>query len=130
MNVVVKGGSYTCRCHQAQSTAGICCHNLVVADAIGNLSEFLKSYNQKKGKANNIVYANIPKRAGEKPKEKKQRKWQNNVKCVPILEEVQRPENDIDFQKPLAFREIWHNHNDFNVIFTRECQNAKKYQVL
>lgn len=126
VNVVVKGGSYTCRCRQSQSTAGICCHILVVADTIGNLSEFLKSYNQKKGKANNIVYANIPKRAGEKPKEKKKRKGQNNVKCVPILEEVQRPDNDIDFQKPLAFTEIWHNHNDFNVVFTRDCQNAKK----
>ena len=126
VNAVVKGGSYTCRCRQSQSTAIICCHIFVVADTIGNLSEFLTAYNQKKGKANNIVYANIPKRAGEKPKEKKKRKGQNNVKCIPILEEVQRSDNDIDFLKPLAFTEIWHNHNDFNVVFTRECQNAKK----
>ena len=126
VNVVVKGGSYTCRCRQSQSTAGICRHILVVVDTIGNLPEFLKSYGQKKGKTNNIVYANIPKRAGEKSKEKKKRKGQNNVKCFPIIEEVQRPDNDIDFQKPLGFTEIWHNHNDFNVVFTREFHNAKK----
>lgn len=63
---------------------------------------------------------------GKSQRKKKKRKGQNNVKCVPILEEVQRPDNDIDFQKPLAFTEIWHNHNDFNVVFTRDCQNAKK----
>ena len=77
------------------------------------------------------VYANIPKRAGEKSKEKKKkRKRENNVKCVPIIEEVQRPDNDIDFQKPLGFTEIWHNHNDFNVVFTRGFRNAKKMRGL
>ena len=45
VNVVVQGESYTCRCCQPQSTAGICCHILVMADTIGNLLEFLKSYN-------------------------------------------------------------------------------------
>ena len=128
---MVKGGSHTYRCRQSQSTVGICRHILVVADTIGNLPEFLKVYGQTKGKKNNIVYANIPKRAGEKSKEKKKkRKRENNVKCVPIIEEVQRPDNDIDFQKPLGFTEIWHNHNDFNVVFTRGFRNAKKMRVL
>ena len=126
VNVVIKGGSFMCRCRQSQSTAGFCRHILAVAEAMGNLSAFLKAFEQKKGKANNIVHANIPKRAGEKPKEKKKRKGQNNVQCVPIVEEVQRPDNDIDFQKPLAFTEIWHNKNDFNVVFTKEFPNAKK----
>ena len=97
-----------------------------VAEAMGNLSAFLQTFNQRKGKANSIVHANIPKRAREKPKEKKKRKGQNNVQCVPIVEEVQRPDGDIDFQKPLAFTEIWHNNNDFNVIFTKGCLKAKK----
>ena len=96
-----------------------------MVNTIRNLPEFFKSYGQKKGKANNIVHANIPKRAGEKSKEEKKNIGQNNVKYVPIIE-VQRPDNDIDLQKPLGFTEIWHNHNDFNAVFTREFRNVKK----
>ena len=62
---------------------------------------------------------------GKSLRKKKKRKGENNVKCVPLIEEVQRPDNDIDFQKPLGFTEIWHNHNDFNVVFTREFWNTK-----
>ena len=75
VNVVVKGGSHTYKCCQSQSAVGIRRHILVVVDTIGNLPEFLKSVRPKEnGKANNIVYANIPKRAGEKSKGKKEEK--------------------------------------------------------
>ena len=46
VNVVVKGVSVTCRCHQSQSTAGFCRHVLAVAETMGNLEAFLKAFNQ------------------------------------------------------------------------------------
>ena len=73
----------------------------------------MRNFNKKEGKASSILNAYIPKRAGEKPKEKKKRKGQNNVAQTPIMEETERPDNDIDFQKPLTFKEIWHNSNKF-----------------
>ena len=39
------------------------------------------------------------------------------------MEEIERADNDLDFQKPLSFTEIWHNTNKFQVVFTRECTN-------
>ena len=48
VNFVVKGGSYRCRCRQSQSTAGICCHILVVAATIGNFSEFFNRTTKRK----------------------------------------------------------------------------------
>ena len=92
-----------------------------MSDTKGTLAAFLGNFNKKEGKASSILNAYIPKRAGEKPKEKKKRKGQNNVVQNPIMEEIERPDNDIDFQKPLAFTEIWHNSNRFEVVFTREC---------
>ena len=62
---------------------------------------------------------------GKYPKKKKKRKGQNNEQSFPIVEERQRPDSDIDFQKPLAFTEIWHNKNDFNVALTKEFQRQK-----
>ena len=50
----------------------------------------------------------------------------NNVELCPITEEVSRPDSEIDFPKPLSFTEIWHNKNDFFVIFTKDCTKAKK----
>lgn len=61
-----------------------------------------------------------------KTKEKKKRKGQNNVQCFPIVQERQRPDSEVDLQKPLTFTEIWHNKNDFNVLFTKEFSAAKK----
>lgn len=126
VNVTIKSGSPTCRCRNSQSTAGLCSHILAVADTIGTLPAFLDGFNKKKGKSRNILGANIPKRAGEKATEKKKRKGQNNVELTPIIEEVTRPDSEIDFQKPLAFTEIWHNNNNFYVVFTKECSKAKK----
>lgn len=61
--------------------------------------------------------SHVPKRAGEKPKEKKKKKGQNNVEQKPVDEEVILEEEDVDFPKPLAFTDIWHNKNDFKVFF-------------
>ena len=74
VNVVVKGGSHTYKCRQSQSAVGIRRHILVVVDTIGNLPEFLKLYGQRKWQEKQ--HANIPKRAGEKSKEKKEEKRQ------------------------------------------------------
>ena len=123
VNVMVKGKRLTCKCRNFQSTAGLCSHVLAVADTMGTLSEFVETFNRKEGKASSILQANIPKRAGEKPKEKKKRKGQNNIELNPIVEEIERADNDLDFQKPLSFTEIWHNSNKFQVVFTRECTN-------
>ena len=62
----------------------------------------------------------MPKRAGEKPKEKKKRKEQNNVESVPIVIKRRKADDEIDFQKSMMFSEIWHNKNPFNIVFTRE----------
>ncbi|KAJ7391193.1 hypothetical protein OS493_019324 [Desmophyllum pertusum] len=121
VNVTVKGNSHNCKCRNFQSTAGLCSHVLAVADTMGTLAALLEKFNTKTNKASSILNANISKRAGEKPKEKKKRKGQNNVEQIPILEEIERPDNDIDCQKPLAFTEIWHNTNKFQVVFTKEC---------
>lgn len=48
------------------------------------------------------------------------------MELSPIIEEVTRPDSEIDFQKPFAFTEIWHNKNNFYVAFTKECTKAKK----
>ena len=121
VNVSVKGSSLACKCRNFQSTAGLCSHVLAVSETKGILAAFLGNFDKKEGKASSILNAYIPKRAGEKPKEKKKRKGQNNVVQNPIMEEIERPDNDIDFQKPLAFTEIWHNSDKFEVVFTREC---------
>ena len=126
VNVMVKGKIPTCRCRNAQSTSGLCAHILAVVDTMGSLADFLQHFNKKKGKAGNILYANMPKRAGEKLKEKKKRKGQNNVELDPIMEEIERPDNDIDFQKPIAFSEIWHSNNKFFVVFTKDEAKAQK----
>jgi len=54
-----------------------------------------------------IAFAHVPKRAGEKPKEKKKRKGQNNAVQRPVDEFITR-EEDVDFPKPLPFTDIWH----------------------
>ena len=46
---------------------------------------------------------------------------QKDIELNPIVEEIERADNDLDFQKPLSFTEIWHNTNKFQVVFTREC---------
>ena len=123
VNVMVNGKRLTCKCRNFQSTAGLCPHVLAVADTMGTLPEFLETFNRKEGKASSILQANIPTRAGEKPKEKKKRKGHNNIELNPIVEEIERTDNDLDFQKPLSFTEIWHNTNKFQVVFTRESTN-------
>ena len=64
-----------------------------------------------------IAFAHVPKRAGEKPKEKKKRKGQNNAEQRPVDEEVIPREEDVDFPKSLAFTVIWHNKNDLKVVY-------------
>lgn len=59
------------RYRQSQSTAEFCSHVLAVAETMGNHEAFLKAFNQKKGKANSIVRANIP---GKKQKKKRREK--------------------------------------------------------
>ena len=126
-NVSVKSrGSIICKCRYFNSTAGLCHHALAVAEVKDVLGEYLRKFNTKDGKMDKIVFANIPKRAGEKPKEKKKRKGQNNVEQRPVINEVMAKDDDIDFPKPLAFTEIWHNKNDFQVIFTRDNKKAKQ----
>ena len=88
VNVTFKGGSPTCRCRNSQSTAGLCSHILAVMDTMGTLPTFLDGFNKKKGKSPSILGALI-------------------------IEEVRRPDREIDFQKPLAFTEIWHNNSCF-----------------
>lgn len=60
------------RYRQYQSTAEFCSHVLAVAETMGNREAFLKAFNQKKGKANSIVRANIP--GGKKQKKKRREK--------------------------------------------------------
>lgn len=69
------------RYRQSQSTAEFCSHVLAVAETMRNREAFLKAFNQRKGKANSNVRANIP---GKKTKEKKKGKGQNNVQCFPL----------------------------------------------
>lgn len=59
------------RYRQSQSTAEFCSHVLAVAETMGNHEAFLKAFNQKKGKANSIVRANIPGKNKRKKEEKR-----------------------------------------------------------
>ncbi|CAB3990578.1 Hypothetical predicted protein [Paramuricea clavata] len=97
-----------------------------VYENLGNLPKYLKSYNKKSDKASKIIFGNIPIRAGEKPREKKKRKGSNNVELHPIVEEVRRNDIDLDFPKPLNFTEIYHNKNNFDVVFTKDYRNISK----
>ena len=119
-NVSTKNGNFICHCNNAKSTSGLCQHTLALAEEKGCLHTFLSKFYSKKNKATNIVKDNAPKRAGEKPKEKKKRKGQNNVESVPIVIKRRKADDEIDFQKPMMFSEIWHNKNPFNIVFTRE----------
>ena len=113
----------TCKCRNFQSTA---CRQAFVPTflhTMGTLLEFVETFNRKEGKASSTLQANIPKQAGEKQKEKKKRKGQNNIEQNPIVEEIERADNNLDFQKPLLFTEIWHNTNKFQVVFNREYTN-------
>lgn len=125
-NVSISRGTISCQCRKFTSTAGLCPHALAVAETKGNLAEYLTKFNASKDKLKKIAFANIPQRAGEKPKEKKKRKGKNNVSQKPINEEVFPTDEDGDFQKPLAFTDIWHNKNDFVVVFTKDYINAKR----
>ena len=132
-NVSTKNGNFICHCNNAKSTSGLCQHTLALAEEKGCLHTFLSKFYSKKNKAANIVKDNAPKRAGEKPKEKKKRKGQNNVESVPIVIKRRKADDEIDFQKPMMFSEIWHNKNPFNIVFTREegkkkALNAKAAQ--
>lgn len=44
----------------------------------------------------------------------------------PVNEETFPDDDEIDFQKPLAFTDIWHNKNDFEVVFTKDYVKAKR----
>jgi len=55
----------------------------------------------KKNKAGRIVTTQTPKRAGDKPKEKKKPKGLNNIQSIPIIAEKRKADNDIDFPKPI-----------------------------
>lgn len=121
-----KNGRITCHCQNAKSTAGLCQHSLAVADNLGILCEYLSEFNSRNNKAGRIVHQQVPKRAGEKPKEKKKRKGQNNICTTPIIAEKRRVDEDIDFAKPLLFSEIWHNKNEFKVIFTKSVKKVIK----
>ena len=68
---------------------------------------------------------NRPKRAGDKPREKKERKGQNNVELTPIVQLDTPADPGIDYEKPLMFTEIYHN-NLFYVTFTRGAPKAVK----
>ena len=72
------------------------------------------------------AFKHIPQRAGEKPKEKKKKKGKNNALQRPISEEALPENEDIDFQNPLAFTDIWHNKKDFVVVFTKDHVKAKR----
>ena len=43
-----------------------------------------------------------------------------------IFLEALPEDEDIDFQKPLAFTDIWHNKNDFVVVFTKDHVKVKR----
>ncbi|KXJ18326.1 High affinity nerve growth factor receptor, partial [Exaiptasia diaphana] len=113
-------------CKNSKSTAGLCQHSLAVAEKFGVLCEFLTNFNQKGNKEGKIIHHQVPKRAGEKPKEKKKRKGKNNIQSTPIFLEKPQADDDIDFEKPLLFSEVWHNKNAFNVIFTRDVKKVIK----
>ncbi|CAB4016779.1 High affinity nerve growth factor receptor [Paramuricea clavata] len=126
-NVVTKEGIVTCPCKTSKSTAGLCQHTLAVAEEMGMLSGCLTKFNLKKNKVGRIVSEHVPRRAGDKPKEKKKRKGLNNIPTVPIVSEKRKADNDIDFAKPMSFSEVWHNSNLFHIVFTKEIskQNIK-----
>lgn len=86
-NVSISGGRIVCRCRKFTSTAGLCHHALAVAETNGSLAEYLTKFSSSEGKLKKIAFANIPQRAGEKPKEKKKRKGKNNALQRPISEE-------------------------------------------
>ena len=125
-NVSVNGGSIRCKCRKFSSTAGLCPHVLAVAESNGIFAECLTRFNSCGNKMEKIAFASIPKRAGEKTHEKKKRKGQNNLKQRPVLDAVRPADDNIDFQKPLAFTEIWHNHNKIKIIFTRDEAKATR----
>lgn len=118
-NVVTKEGIVTCPCKTSKSTAGLCQHTLAVAEEMGILSGCLTKFNLKKNKVGRIVSQHVPRRAGDKPKEKKKRKGHNNIPTVPIVSEKRKADNDIDFAKPMSFSEVWHNSNLFHIVFTK-----------
>ena len=42
------------------------------------------------------------------------------------MEEIEKADNDLDFQKPLSFMEIWHNTNKFQVVVTRGALKRRR----
>ena len=86
-------------------------------DVMGNLLVFLKTRKAKQ----TALFAQISRREQGKSQRKNRREKDRTMFNA-------SPNNDIDFQKSLAFTEIWHNNNDFNVVLTKQCQNAKKYE--
>ena len=53
-------------------------------------------------------------------------KGQNKLLERPVSEEVFPEDEEIEFQKPVAFTGIWHNKNDFEVAFTKDHTKAKR----
>ena len=91
-----------CQCTHFRCTGGICSHILVVANKVGKLAEYLANYNRKSNKAGRVLQANIPKRAGEKAREKKKRRGANNIQERPVVVEEERVDRDVDVHRNLA----------------------------
>jgi len=125
INMVGTNGNLKCGCNTFKSTSGICAHVLVVAEEKKELSLFLARFSKPKKQ---MPLNNIPKRAGEKPKEKKKRKGKNNVKSVSIVTEQPPVDPYIDLPKPTNFTEIYHNNNPFFVVFTTALKQPVKCQ--
>lgn len=87
-NVSINGGKISCKCRKFTSTAGLCPHALAFAKRNGIPAEYLTKFNSS-NKLKKLAFANIPKVAGEKPKEKKNRKGQNNVLQRPVNAETE-----------------------------------------
>ena len=121
-----------CTCKQYINTSGLCAHVLAVAEKNGFIREFIQKYDSKKININKVIAQAVPKRAGDKPQQKKPRRGKNNVIKHPITELHQSEvteilDQEIDLPKAKKFTEYYHNNEKFLImpLSDEQCKRAK-----
>ena len=123
---VVRLSTSGMECQCKEFTVGICAHVLVVAELTGQLQDTLAKFHVA---PSNIINRKRPKSAGEKGG-KKPRKRRNNVASKPIEVEIDPGmmrvgNDDISRPRPVAFTEVYHNDEPFEIVFIPKMKRKK-----
>ena len=107
----------------------ICAHVLATSETRGHLPDLLERFSYNPSQA---MHKQRKKGAGDK-RSKKPRRGRNNVASAPVHTEINRGlttsttacHADISYQRPVPFSEIFHDNNQFHLIFTRDVNKKK-----